>query len=53
MMVGVEIRELVEQIAFIGIFDVLLQGQHSLGLGELEDLELHAQQFDIIVLLVR
>jgi hypothetical protein len=47
-----ELGELVEQRAFVRLLDVLFQRQHSLGLGELEELVEHAQQLDIVGLLV-
>jgi hypothetical protein len=49
MMIAAEGRELVEQVAVFGIFDMGFERQHVLALGGLENLVPKGQQFQIVV----
>jgi hypothetical protein len=53
MMVVVKRRELVEEVAFIGVFDVRFKRQHPLGARHFEYLILHTEQFDVVFFFVR
>ena len=52
VMVAVERGELREQLALVRVLDVGFQRQQALGLGQPEELVHHAQQFDVVVLVV-
>src|SRR5581483_7518465 len=52
VVVLLHVRKLGEEGALVRLLDMLLQGEHPLGLGEAEELVEQAQQLDVILLLV-